>query len=158
MRFFHDFITVSFPQCPLNSEHAWTKDVPIIAQEHEFLMHAILALGASHLHANTNIDLKQTVERHRAAAMRGLIDVPAEHVVTESRFQKQNGPAQRSACDGIRADVLLIIYGRFYERIPGLGAELCVLVDGDHAVRILFAVVSWARQDHQLIRPHRDHA
>ena len=37
-------------------------------------MHAILALGASHLHANTNLELKQTVDRHRALAMNGLLD------------------------------------------------------------------------------------
>lgn len=37
-------------------------------------MHAILALGASHLHSRTDLDLEQTVERHRNQAMRGLLE------------------------------------------------------------------------------------
>ncbi|KAF2159538.1 hypothetical protein M409DRAFT_60750 [Zasmidium cellare ATCC 36951] len=78
MRFFHDFMTASFPHLPLNGEHAWKNDIPIFAQEHDFLMHAILALGASHLHARTNLDLKKAVERHRAVAMRGLTDIHCE--------------------------------------------------------------------------------
>ena len=35
-------------------------------------MHGILALGAAHLHASTNLDLKATVDRHRYLAMQGL--------------------------------------------------------------------------------------
>lgn len=35
-------------------------------------MHAVLALGAAHLHATTNLDLEQTVQRYRTLAIRGL--------------------------------------------------------------------------------------
>ena len=35
-------------------------------------MHAILSLGAAHLHARTDLELKQTVERHRFLAIEGL--------------------------------------------------------------------------------------
>ena len=72
MRLFHNFMTTSFPHLPIDADKAWQNEVPIIAQQHAFLMHAILALGASHLHARTNLELKQTVERHRALALRGL--------------------------------------------------------------------------------------
>ena len=33
MRFFHDFLTVSYPHLPLESDEAWLKEVPIIAQQ-----------------------------------------------------------------------------------------------------------------------------
>ena len=36
-------------------------------------MHAILSLGAAHLHAQTTLELKETVERHRTRAMQGLM-------------------------------------------------------------------------------------
>lgn len=38
-------------------------------------MHAILALGAAHLHRRTNLEHLRAVEQHRAMALRGLIDV-----------------------------------------------------------------------------------
>lgn len=72
MRLFHDFMTISYPHLPLESDQAWLREVPLIAQQHEFLMHGILALGAAHLHARTNLELKETVDRHRYHAMQGL--------------------------------------------------------------------------------------
>lgn len=35
-------------------------------------MHGILALGAAHLHARTDLALKESVDRHRSLAMQGL--------------------------------------------------------------------------------------
>ena len=39
-------------------------------------MHGVLALGAAHLHARTNLELKGTVDRHRYLAMQGLNSRP----------------------------------------------------------------------------------
>ena len=72
MRLFHDFMTISYPHLPLESDDAWLREVPIIAQQHEFLMHGILALGAAHLHSRTNVELKEAVDHHRYHAMQGL--------------------------------------------------------------------------------------
>ncbi|KAK3045781.1 hypothetical protein LTR09_012684 [Extremus antarcticus] len=72
MRFFHNYMTASLPRLPMDAEKAWQNEIPIIAQQHEFLMLAIMALGASHLHARTDLDPRQTVERHRARALHGL--------------------------------------------------------------------------------------
>lgn len=33
MRLFHDFMTVSFPHLPVESEKAWLNDIPVIAQQ-----------------------------------------------------------------------------------------------------------------------------
>jgi hypothetical protein len=35
-------------------------------------MHGILALGAAHLHSRTNLELQETVDRHRSLAVQGL--------------------------------------------------------------------------------------
>jgi hypothetical protein len=78
MRYFHDYMTTSWPHLPLEREEAWLNEIPILAQQHEFLMHAILALGASHLHARTNLDLQKSVESHRSIAMRGLNSIASE--------------------------------------------------------------------------------
>jgi hypothetical protein len=75
MRLFHDFMTTSWPHLPLESDEAWLNDIPVLAQQHEFLMHGILALGAAHLHARTNLELTESVHRHRTIAMRGLNDL-----------------------------------------------------------------------------------
>lgn len=36
MRLFHDFMTVSHPHLPLESEKAWLNDIPVIAQQVSF--------------------------------------------------------------------------------------------------------------------------
>ena len=52
-------------------------------------MHGILALGAAHLHARTDLALKDSVDRHRALAMQGL---------NSMELRKANG-ANRSSGD-----------------------------------------------------------
>lgn len=79
MRFFHDFMTVSWPHLPLERDGAWLHEIPILAQQHDFLMHGILSLGASHLHAKTNLEMKGHVHRHRTLAMRGLNSIAHKH-------------------------------------------------------------------------------
>lgn len=68
-------MTASWPHLPLERDDTWRYEVPVFAQQHEFLMHGILSLGAAHMHATTNLDLKDTVERHRLLAIRGLNSV-----------------------------------------------------------------------------------
>lgn len=40
--------------------------------QHPFVMYAVLALGAAHLHSTTNLDLERTVQRYRSLAIQGL--------------------------------------------------------------------------------------
>lgn len=72
-------MTVSWPHLPLERDEAWLHEIPILAQQHDFLMHGILSLGAAHLHAKTNLDMQTHVERHRTLAMRGLNSVSHRH-------------------------------------------------------------------------------
>ena len=43
MRLFHDFMTVSYPHLPLESDEAWLKEVPVIAQQ---VCHAVNTISA----------------------------------------------------------------------------------------------------------------
>lgn len=73
MQFFHHFLTISFPHLPLGNDDVWVRDIPQFAQEHTFLMHAILALGASHLNRMTPLACyEKEALMHRGHAINGL--------------------------------------------------------------------------------------
>ncbi|KAK4160049.1 hypothetical protein QBC43DRAFT_293375 [Cladorrhinum sp. PSN259] len=48
MRFFHHFLTTAFPPLPLGGDKIWM-DVAAVSHQYDYLMHAMLGLGASHL-------------------------------------------------------------------------------------------------------------
>lgn len=73
LTFFHHFLTTSFPHLPLGNEDVWIRDIPQFAQEHTYLMHAILALGASHLNRMApNPCYEKDALMHRGHAINGL--------------------------------------------------------------------------------------
>jgi hypothetical protein len=73
MRFFHHFLTMAYPHLPLGNEAVWLNEIPKFAQEHEYLMHAMLALGASHLDRISPVAEHSTnAIVHRGHAMAGL--------------------------------------------------------------------------------------
>lgn len=72
MRLFHNFMTASYPHLPLGSHDAWLQEIPLLAQQHEFLMRAILCLGAAHLGAKTGIDFCRSMESNRTLALQGM--------------------------------------------------------------------------------------
>ena len=73
MRLFHHFLTMAYPHLPLGNEKVWVNEIPKFAQEHEYLMHAMLALGASHLDRITPVAEHTTKAIvHRGHAMAGL--------------------------------------------------------------------------------------
>jgi hypothetical protein len=90
LRFFHSFLTASYPSFPFETDRAWTCDIPVIAQQvlrcqplrllaiwltsiqYGFLNDAILALGAGHLHSTTNLDVEEMVQKYRFSAIQGI--------------------------------------------------------------------------------------
>lgn len=73
MSFFHHFLTISFPHLPLGNDDVWLRDVPQFAQEYTYLMHAILALGASHLNRVVPLpEYEKDALTHRGHAIKGL--------------------------------------------------------------------------------------
>ena len=72
MRFFHHFLTIAFPHLPVDNDHVWIHDIPQFAEQHEYLMHALLSLGASHLSRLTGVDYRRESLTHRGNAIAGL--------------------------------------------------------------------------------------
>ena len=82
MRFFHHFLTTAYPHLPIGNDHVWVNEIPQFAESHEYLMHAILSLGASHLSRLTGIDYRKESLTHRGQAIAGLnqaLSQPAQH-------------------------------------------------------------------------------
>lgn len=96
MRCFHHFLTVAYPHLPLGNDSVWVQDIPVFAQQvraspgrttclvidpiqHEYLMHALLALGASHLtRVSRQSDYSTTAIIHRGQAIKGLNEALAK--------------------------------------------------------------------------------
>ena len=58
---------------PLGNDSVWLKEIPQIAHEHHFLMHGILALGASEFHrAHPDVQVEYNLLKHRGRAIAGL--------------------------------------------------------------------------------------
>lgn len=72
MRFFHHFLTIAYPHLPLDNDHVWVNEIPQFAEQHEYLMHALLSLGASHLSRLTGVDYRRESLTHRGQAIAGL--------------------------------------------------------------------------------------
>jgi Fungal specific transcription factor domain len=74
MQFFYHFINAAVPPLPLGSTAVWVHEIPQFAQEHPYLMHALLALGASHLGSVSpeNSKYHKAALTHRIRAISGL--------------------------------------------------------------------------------------
>ncbi|KAL2431448.1 hypothetical protein ABEF95_009068 [Exophiala dermatitidis] len=72
MRFFHHFLTMAFPHLPVDNDSVWVHEIPQFAEQHGYLMHAILSLGASHLGRLTGVDYRRESLVHRGQALAGL--------------------------------------------------------------------------------------
>ncbi|RDI89915.1 hypothetical protein Vi05172_g159 [Venturia inaequalis] len=83
MRFFHHFLVRAYPRLPVGSDAVWTLSVPAFAQEYEFLMRAMLALGASHLTVTTDTELNSQALAHRVEAVTSLNKVLARPAITK---------------------------------------------------------------------------
>lgn len=73
MQFFHHFLTLAYPHLPLGNDTVWLREIPQFAQEHCYLMHAMLALGASHYGRATSTHQYDSLAlTHRGHAIAGL--------------------------------------------------------------------------------------
>ncbi|EQL31408.1 hypothetical protein BDFG_06232 [Blastomyces dermatitidis ATCC 26199] len=93
MRFFHHYLTAGYPYLPDGCDTVWITEIPLLTHQHEFLMHAIISLGASHLSlvamhlslvAMAGSGLEEmhgysTMLSHRGLALRGLQQSIDEH-------------------------------------------------------------------------------
>ncbi|PFH62055.1 hypothetical protein XA68_15263 [Ophiocordyceps unilateralis] len=73
MRLFQHFLTQCYPVHPLKQDEIWTHEIPCIAHNHDFLMHAVLGFAASELsHTEESSDLLTAAMNHRVKAIRAI--------------------------------------------------------------------------------------
>ncbi|CAM1506376.1 Fc.00g060170.m01.CDS01 [Cosmosporella sp. VM-42] len=71
MRFFRHFLFDAYPPLPIDGFTVW-QQVSQLSHEYEFLMHAMLGLGASHLSLLSSADYERAALKHRVAAIKAL--------------------------------------------------------------------------------------
>ncbi|KAM0443644.1 hypothetical protein ACHAQK_003291 [Fusarium lateritium] len=89
MRFFQHFLTQCYPHHPLKQEDIWTHEIPCIAQNHEYLMHAILGFSASELMRN-DASVISSAMNHRIKAIRAIKKRLAETTRTSMEYEEAN--------------------------------------------------------------------
>ncbi|KYK55704.1 C6 transcription factor [Drechmeria coniospora] len=97
MRFFHHFLTQCYPHHPLKQEEIWTHEIPCIAHNHEFLMHAILGFAASELgRTRAEGSVVAAAMNHRVKAIRALKKRLAE--ASSARLTHEEANALVATC------------------------------------------------------------
>ncbi|KAH7163364.1 hypothetical protein B0J13DRAFT_464819 [Dactylonectria estremocensis] len=71
LRFHHQFLTVAYPSLPLRGEDVWSQ-CAAMSHSYDYLAHAALGLGASHLSQNGSGNFTAQALQHRVTAI-GLI-------------------------------------------------------------------------------------
>ncbi|PNY26987.1 Sterol uptake control protein 2 [Tolypocladium capitatum] len=89
MRFFQHFLTQCYPHHPLKQEDIWTHEIPCIAHNHDFLMHAILGFAASEL-THTDSSLVTAAMNHRIKAIRAIKKRLTEGSRVETTYEEAN--------------------------------------------------------------------
>jgi hypothetical protein len=89
MRFFQHFLTQCYPHHPLKQEDVWTHEIPCIAHNHEYLMHAILGFSASELMRN-DPSLLSSAMNHRIKAIRAIKKRLGETAKSSMDYEEAN--------------------------------------------------------------------
>ncbi|KAH7381051.1 hypothetical protein BKA64DRAFT_227227 [Cadophora sp. MPI-SDFR-AT-0126] len=72
VRLFHHFLVAAWPHLPVRADNVWLEYVVPIGHQCEYLMHAMMALSASHLERLAPSHLTSTAQSHRLHAISGL--------------------------------------------------------------------------------------
>ncbi|KAK5997010.1 Zn(2)-C6 fungal-type transcription factor afumD-like protein [Cladobotryum mycophilum] len=89
MRCFQHFLTQCYPHHPLKQEEIWTHEIPCIAHNHEFLMHAILGFAASEL-MHTDTSLVSVAMNHRIKAIKAIKKRLVEASRSDTSYEEAN--------------------------------------------------------------------
>ncbi|KIX03681.1 uncharacterized protein Z518_07234 [Rhinocladiella mackenziei CBS 650.93] len=87
LRLFHHFLYFAYPSLPLGNQSVWTQDIPQLVHEFDPLMHALLALSASHISSLNGVEQDNcTALVHKGHAIAGLKEAftKREHSSLES--------------------------------------------------------------------------
>ncbi|EPE36574.1 Zn2/Cys6 DNA-binding protein [Glarea lozoyensis ATCC 20868] len=97
-KLFHHFIDKAHPHHPIGSDAVWRHDIPVISSDHEYLLHAMLALSAQDM-ASVNADpvtsqqLKTKAMSHRVTAISAL-----NTAITKGLSRFEQGNAMLATC------------------------------------------------------------
>ncbi|KAM0463543.1 hypothetical protein ACHAO4_000260 [Trichoderma viride] len=83
------FLTQCYPHHPLKQEEIWTHEIPSIAHNHEFLMHAILGYAASELMV-TDSSLAPVAMNHRIRAIKAIKKRLTDASRMETTYEEAN--------------------------------------------------------------------
>ncbi|KAF5616815.1 UPC2-like regulatory protein [Fusarium tjaetaba] len=106
MRFFQHFLTQCYPHHPLKQEDIWTHEIPCIAHNHEYLMHAILGFSASELMRN-DASIVSSAMNHRIKAIRAIKKRLAETARSSMDYEEANAMVATCYALTFQSDALL---------------------------------------------------
>ncbi|CAM1504205.1 Fc.00g017960.m01.CDS01 [Cosmosporella sp. VM-42] len=89
MRFFQHFLTQCYPHHPLKQEEIWTHEIPCIAHNYEFLMHAILGFSASQLISRDSSVIPSAMN-HRVKAIKSIKKRLSETAKSSVSYEEAN--------------------------------------------------------------------
>ncbi|KUJ10794.1 uncharacterized protein LY89DRAFT_595727 [Mollisia scopiformis] len=84
LRLFQHYLQEAYPHLPVSNDKTWLSQVPLIAHQHEYLMHAILGMAASHLGILTGENLQSAAIHHRLLAIQGFNNAISKKIQTAS--------------------------------------------------------------------------
>ncbi|OBT64742.1 hypothetical protein VE03_05854 [Pseudogymnoascus sp. 23342-1-I1] len=145
-RLFNHFIKECHPSHPLGNEEAWTHDIPSIAHNHEYLLHAMLALAASDISGCSPNDSALALSgiNHRVRAIETLSTALSRGVQT-----MEEGNAMLATCYTLVFQSALIADG-FPEYMSFIRG--CMVVAWQMGVKQLKFVFEGILSDEQLVK------
>jgi hypothetical protein len=75
MQYFHHFLVRGYPHLPVGGDTVWTMEIPALAHQYDYLIHSMLALGASRLAmdaSSTPAQIETSGLAHRVKAVQSL--------------------------------------------------------------------------------------
>ncbi|OBT46921.1 hypothetical protein VE00_02007 [Pseudogymnoascus sp. WSF 3629] len=145
-RLFNHFVKECHPSHPLGNEAAWTHDIPSIAHNHEYLLHAMLGLAASDISGYSPNDSTMALSgiNHRVRAIESLSSALSRGVHT-----MEEGNAMLATCYTLVFQSALIADG-FAEYMSFIRG--CMVVAWQMGVKQLKFVFEGILSDEQLVK------
>lgn len=98
LRLFHHFLAHASPSLPLGNQHIWIHEIPQLVHEHDHLMHALLALGASHIASRTPSSTDINEENYRSLAHRGHAIAGLKKAFSKTKISSSESDAMLATC------------------------------------------------------------
>lgn len=98
LRLFHHFLNHAYPSLPLGNQAIWIRDVPQLVYEYDHLMHALLALGASHISSRTPGNCDTNKDNYSALAHRGRAIAGLKKAFSRTENSSSESDAMLATC------------------------------------------------------------